>query len=541
METGTEAEAEAGGAEASSPGSPVPAVPAGGPRADARTRDGAESGSGEQRQPPASSVDDGDGDGGLDNEAEEAARGTAVEAGDAARNSSSVRDGAGSGDERDPGSARAVTCDDATRAAPAVPEKRASPTADANVDADLDADLDADVDVDVDVDADAEDSSAAAHRGRGAACVERIMNEGEMGGGADVAESRRDRRKAREVQMVLDTSGASWNLKPGARVGGAPPAKRRRGDGAGGGAGGGGVAAEKGLSARGSLRARLRGFARTGSQVVFNDLEDEDEGEVGDSNAGASSHSEGRRKADMDVDPPETGARDADVAMDVDERQESPRDGASGDDLAKRPVIDLSHEPSADPKEPMDTSSSLVAETSTEASSAQANAALRTEVERVRSPAQDDVSLAFDLARVSGAWHGLRESLSQEKARAPHADSASAAPPTTEERVLRSKAGVQSTDDAGAGEALARVLHKEDFRTMSVVGQFNLGFIVARRRQRTAEREAGGAMDDLFIVDQHAADEKYNFETLQQTTRIESQRLFKCVFCYWSRRSCAVC
>ncbi|ETW76829.1 hypothetical protein HETIRDRAFT_442135 [Heterobasidion irregulare TC 32-1] len=34
-------------------------------------------------------------------------------------------------------------------------------------------------------------------------------------------------------------------------------------------------------------------------------------------------------------------------------------------------------------------------------------------------------------------------------------------------------------------------------------------------------------MDDLFIVDQHAADEKYNFETLQQTTRIESQRLFK--------------
>jgi DNA mismatch repair protein PMS2 len=30
----------------------------------------------------------------------------------------------------------------------------------------------------------------------------------------------------------------------------------------------------------------------------------------------------------------------------------------------------------------------------------------------------------------------------------------------------------------------------------------------------------------LFIVDQHAADEKYNFETLQATTRLESQRLF---------------
>jgi len=34
-------------------------------------------------------------------------------------------------------------------------------------------------------------------------------------------------------------------------------------------------------------------------------------------------------------------------------------------------------------------------------------------------------------------------------------------------------------------------------------------------------------MDDLFIVDQHASDEKYNFETLQQTTRIQSQKLFR--------------
>jgi len=41
---------------------------------------------------------------------------------------------------------------------------------------------------------------------------------------------------------------------------------------------------------------------------------------------------------------------------------------------------------------------------------------------------------------------------------------------------------------------------------MEVVGQFNLGFIVAKLNK------------DLFIVDQHAADEKYNFETLQRTT-----------------------
>ncbi|KAK2459357.1 hypothetical protein APHAL10511_008626 [Amanita phalloides] len=64
---------------------------------------------------------------------------------------------------------------------------------------------------------------------------------------------------------------------------------------------------------------------------------------------------------------------------------------------------------------------------------------------------------------------------------------------------------------------------------MEIIGQFNRGFIVLRR-QRTAyggQGQSGGKMDDLFIVDQHASDEKYNFETLQQTTRIESQKLFK--------------
>ncbi len=30
---------------------------------------------------------------------------------------------------------------------------------------------------------------------------------------------------------------------------------------------------------------------------------------------------------------------------------------------------------------------------------------------------------------------------------------------------------------------------------------------------------------DLFIVDQHAADEKYNFENLQKTTQIHAQKL----------------
>jgi len=48
---------------------------------------------------------------------------------------------------------------------------------------------------------------------------------------------------------------------------------------------------------------------------------------------------------------------------------------------------------------------------------------------------------------------------------------------------------------------------------MSIIGQFNLGFIITKLDA------------DLFIVDQHATDEKYNFETLQNTTKITSQKL----------------
>jgi len=62
---------------------------------------------------------------------------------------------------------------------------------------------------------------------------------------------------------------------------------------------------------------------------------------------------------------------------------------------------------------------------------------------------------------------------------------------------------------------------------MEITGQFNLGFIVVRRRKSVSVEEGVRDMDDLFIVDQHAADEKYNFEMLQQNTSIESQKLFR--------------
>ncbi|KAL0459661.1 UNVERIFIED_CONTAM: DNA mismatch repair protein PMS1 [Sesamum latifolium] len=68
---------------------------------------------------------------------------------------------------------------------------------------------------------------------------------------------------------------------------------------------------------------------------------------------------------------------------------------------------------------------------------------------------------------------------------------------------------------AAATSELERLFKKEDFKQMKVIGQFNLGFIIGKLDQ------------DLFIVDQHAADEKYNYERLSQTTVLNQQPLLR--------------
>ncbi|KAL6634679.1 hypothetical protein ACP70R_027350 [Stipagrostis hirtigluma subsp. patula] len=68
---------------------------------------------------------------------------------------------------------------------------------------------------------------------------------------------------------------------------------------------------------------------------------------------------------------------------------------------------------------------------------------------------------------------------------------------------------------AAATNELDRLFSKDDFGEMEVVGQFNLGFIIGKLDQ------------DLFIVDQHAADEKYNFECLSQSTTLNIQPLLQ--------------
>ncbi|CAI8006682.1 Mismatch repair endonuclease PMS2 [Geodia barretti] len=53
------------------------------------------------------------------------------------------------------------------------------------------------------------------------------------------------------------------------------------------------------------------------------------------------------------------------------------------------------------------------------------------------------------------------------------------------------------------------------FERMHVIGQFNLGFIITRLDT------------DIFIIDQHATDEKYNYERLQREAVIDHQKLIQ--------------
>nr|WJN24956.1 mismatch repair protein [Sporisorium sorghi] len=126
----------------------------------------------------------------------------------------------------------------------------------------------------------------------------------------------------------------------------------------------------------------------------------------------------------------------------------------------------------------------------------------------------DDEIIPFDMDRLQRQMRERRASALK--------DQPAELPASGDEELLQG-AGVDNQDEAQVERALSRVIHKQDFSAMDVVGQFNLGFIIARRR--TQPDASSDEMDDLFIVDQHASDEKFNFETLQLTTQIRSQKL----------------
>ncbi|KAL4941311.1 hypothetical protein BDV06DRAFT_229800 [Aspergillus oleicola] len=95
-----------------------------------------------------------------------------------------------------------------------------------------------------------------------------------------------------------------------------------------------------------------------------------------------------------------------------------------------------------------------------------------------------------------------------------------------------------STDDTNANlsqvaaeERLSLTVTKTDFARMRILGQFNLGFILASRSSLDPSNpnpsSTSTSRDELFIIDQHASDEKINFERLQSTTVVQNQRLVR--------------
>jgi len=74
-------------------------------------------------------------------------------------------------------------------------------------------------------------------------------------------------------------------------------------------------------------------------------------------------------------------------------------------------------------------------------------------------------------------------------------------------------AQIKSSENEMAERELIHELQKTSFREMETIGQFNRGFIVTKLGT------------DLFVVDQHASDERFNYERLLSTTAVEIQNL----------------
>ena len=90
-------------------------------------------------------------------------------------------------------------------------------------------------------------------------------------------------------------------------------------------------------------------------------------------------------------------------------------------------------------------------------------------------------------------------------------ESSSSCSITTKTSLFKNR--IKKGNDEECEKELNRLIKREDFKEMKVIGQYNQAFIISRLK------------NDLFILDQHACDEKYNYETLFETTIMNTQPL----------------
>ena len=84
---------------------------------------------------------------------------------------------------------------------------------------------------------------------------------------------------------------------------------------------------------------------------------------------------------------------------------------------------------------------------------------------------------------------------------------------SSQTKYLKFKERIDPSKNKKAESELETEIKKDMFSQMKVLGQFNLGFIIAQLER------------DLFIVDQHATDERYNFEQLENSFKLETQHM----------------
>ncbi|GMR54537.1 hypothetical protein PMAYCL1PPCAC_24732, partial [Pristionchus mayeri] len=83
------------------------------------------------------------------------------------------------------------------------------------------------------------------------------------------------------------------------------------------------------------------------------------------------------------------------------------------------------------------------------------------------------------------------------------------------EKLEELEEGPSTENEAAAEKQLRRAISKSDFADMDVIGQFNSGFIITKLNGH------------LFIVDQHASDEKANFEKFQKSAVVKNQETIR--------------
>jgi len=314
------------------------------------------------------------------------------------------------------------------------------------------------------------------------------------------------KRKDPPVQMVLNTSGASWSLTAKGTTDEGRPQKKARIE------SGPTTSDRLSVSSTGKKMAGLWAFALPGSlrPQVGGSASGDDDGETlptegteelgnGDDET-AQTPDPRERRSTRSPEPPIGNGSDTEDGFAVatsnnivgvgDKRR------ATSGSPSRRVDIDISEPETGEEGTPSDLSQRgpniLPADVSS------------------------DVVLSVDVAQIGSRWQSAQSSRK-----------------ITNGEVLQNlvagdrRAGLENKNEEEVAAALSRVIDKEDFKTMLPIGQFNKGFIIARRQRSSGGPSQTGVMDDLFIVDQHASDEKYNFETLQQTTRVESQRLIR--------------